>query len=255
MTIPKPIFAIIGGILLIALAIGGYFLVIAIGKNHEENMSNLAGFGSMVTPGAESADNSGVLAPTLGENKISTTDKIIISLSAEKNALVSELTEAEERIKNLEAEVALLTSYKATNERYAPRLMTEERDFAVKTLTEYLDATPEAEQFDDFQRNVMVQQSANVYIDVVRRFHLKISEGDRTKLIEEYLPAYAFCIGKDIGLVANSRQEQAKLLHYFKTKDGSKLSGEVFEDIELIEAPCLSRLNDQVLPFFRVDLH
>lgn len=255
MTIPKPIFAILGIVILIGLGIGGYFLVIAVNKTHEENMSSLAGFGSIVTPGTESVDNSGALTPTLGENKISTTDKIIISLSEEKNALASELMAAQEQITSLEAEIALLNNYKATNERYAPRLMTEERDFAVNTLTEYLDATPEAEQFSDFQLSAMIEQSANMYIDIVRRFHLKISEKDRRKLITDYLPTYAFCIGKDIGLVANSRSEQTRLLDYFKTKDSSLLANDIREDIATIEAPCLSRLNDQVLPYFRADLH
>lgn len=254
MTLPKPVLAIIGLILLAGLAIGGYFLSIAISKAHEENMSNLAGFGSIVTPGGESVDNSNVLAPTLGEPKISTTDKIIISLTAEKNTLVAELDDALAQIKILEDEVALLNNYRETNERYAPRLMTEEREFAVKTLTGYLDSAPEAEQFDDFQRKVMIEQTANKYVDIVRRFSLQVSEEDRRKLMEEYLPAYAFCIGKDIGLVANTRLEQVKLLLYFKNKDSSTLSSEVYEDVQTIEAPCLSRLNDQVHPLFRTDL-
>lgn len=256
MPVKKLIFAVVGFITLIALGIGGYFLAGVVSEQHEENMSSLEGFGSVVTPGAPAADDDGTtgLAPSIGEKKISTTDKIIISLSDEKNKLIGELTAARAQIEELEGQVALLTNYKENNERYSPRLMEEERGFAIKNMSEYLESTPEAEQFNSFQREVMVEQSANVYLDLVRRFHLNITDEDRDKLLKEYLPGYAFCFANDIGLVANSRQERSKLIQYFKTMDKSLLSKSILEDIDTINTPCLARLNNQVMPYFRADL-
>ncbi len=254
---PKFVVAIIGVIALIVVGVGGYFLVIAINKTHKENMSSLEGFGSVVTPSGPSyGEESGqtALEPTLGVKKISTTDKIIISLSDEKNKLINELTVANEKIKDLESQIALLNNYKENNERYSPRLMDEERSFAIKNMSDYLEASEEAVQFTDFQRDVMIEQSANVYLHLVRRFHLNITDEDRDKLLSEYLPGYAFCFAQDIELVANSRQEKAKMLQYFKNNDKSLLAPSLLEDIETINDPCINRLNQQVLPYFRADL-
>lgn len=245
-------------VLLVGLGIGGYFLVIKVDEVHDENVSNLAAFGSVVTPVrapnyGEDGEQTG-LAPTIGDPNLSATDKIIVSLSKEKQTLIKELSTAKARINELEDQVALLNTYKETNERYAPRLMTEERNYALKTMTEYLDGSDDATQFNQFQRDAMAQISANVYVDLVRRFHLNITDEQRKQLLSDYLPAYAFCVGKDIGFVANSRQEETRLLNYLKTGDKTVLADSLLNDVETINAPCLAALNERVLPFFRADL-
>lgn len=254
----KLTFGAVGAVLLVALAIGGYFLAGTIEKVHEENVNSLASFGSVVTPA--STNNYGEdgqefgQAPTIGSTKISATDKVIIALSKEKQELIKELGQAKLEIEDLKQQVALLENYQQTNERYAPRLMGEERDFAVKSMTEYLEGSPDAARFTQFQKDAMVQQTANVYVDLVRRFHLNVTEKDRKKLMEDYLPTYAFCFGTDIAFVANTKREEGRLLSYLQTGDKTILPPKLLQDIEVVNTPCLADLNEQTNPLFRADL-
>lgn len=246
-------------VLLIGGGIGGYFLFVKVDQVHEENTSSLETFGSFMTPGnslpteGPNGEKYGT-SPTIGNPNISASDKIIVSLSQEKQALIKELGAAKARIQDLEAEVALLNNYKETNERYAPRLMREERNFAIKAMSEYLAGSDDASRFGRFQQDAMIQQSANVYVDLVRRFHLSITDEQRNTLLSNYLPAYAFCIGDNIPFVANNRREEQSLLEYLKTGDSTLLPPQLLTDVETINTPCLTTLNDKVLPLFRADL-
>lgn len=256
MNTKKIILIVVGVFLLIGLSIGAYFLAIEVDKVHENNMKGLEGFGSVVTPGTTKFEEDGQtgMAPSIGVTKVSTTDKIIISLSQEKEDLLDELEEANATIADLKRQVALLINYKETNERYAPRLMTEERDFALNTIAKYLESSKDAERFNQFQKDAMVQQSANMYLDLVRRFHLNITDGQREELLTSHLPAYAFCFGDSIGFVANTSKEETRLLKYLESLDKSLISENLQHDIESINIPCLSALNERVQKLFRSDL-
>ncbi|MEH6626664.1 MAG: hypothetical protein V7739_09475 [Motiliproteus sp.] len=240
--------------LLSALGIGGYFLAIAVEDVHEENIESLADFGSIVTPGgAPAADGSSTgvdgqqqLAPTFGEEKLSASDKIIISLSKEKELLVREMANLQRKIGKQTEEIALLTRYKDTNERFAPRMLHEEKERAIKELQSYLEDSKDAERFTGFQKEAMALDSANVYLTTLRKYQLVFDESQKDLLISTHLPAYAFCIGDSIGIIANSRTEEKKVLKYLRGDDNSTLSKLLMEDLQAIRSPCLHALNGRI---------
>ena len=102
---------VLGGVallLLIAVAVGGYFIFVGIDKQHKENVESLADFGTKVIPIKGAADTITVgvegelqLPPDIGEKNLSPTEKIIISLSKEKEELAAELTIAKEKVSKL----------------------------------------------------------------------------------------------------------------------------------------------------------
>ncbi|OMH36235.1 hypothetical protein [Motiliproteus sp. MSK22-1] len=252
----KLILGAVGFILLIALGIGGYFLAVKVGQVHDENVDALAGFGSAVTPISRGADDTrsvttGVdgqlqIPSSIGEENLAATDKIIISLSKEKEALVSELAGYRKKVAKLEQEVALLQNYKDNNERFAPRLLKDERERAIKNLASFLEQSKDADRFTEFQKEAMALESANVYLDVLKQYQLSLKEEQKDLLLSQHLPPFAFCIGDSIGIVANDRREEAMLLKYFRTNDPSPLSPSLKEDIDTIKSPCIKDLNSRI---------
>ncbi|MCW8885620.1 MAG: hypothetical protein OQK12_10250 [Motiliproteus sp.] len=247
------ILASAGVVAAIVLGIGGYFLVGAMGEVHEENVGNLASFGSVVTPGASGIDGTTVgvegqeqVLPSIGEEKLSASDKIIISLSKEKESLVKELAQRKRKISQLELELSELQRYKDTNERFAPRLLSEEKELAISEMQKYLSESEDAERFNDFQKEAMALDSANTYLFTLRQYQLIFDEDQKQTLISKHLPAYAFCIGDSIGVVANNRGEESRLLNYFRTEDSNSISPQLQEDLNSIRTPCLRTLNERI---------
>ncbi len=249
-------FAAIGVVAVIGIAIGGYFLVLKVDEVHEENVDQLASFGSVVIPMSQQQQNpdgitTGVdgqqqLPPTIGDKKLSASEKIIVSLSQEKEELVAELTSARNRIQSLETEVAMLRNYKDTNERFAPRLMEEERERAVSRLTEFLESSRDASRFSDFQKQAMAQDSANTYVKVLKQYNLSIKEEQKEKLLSQHLPPYAFCVGASLEFVANNRREEVQVLHFLRTSDTTALSISLQNDIDTIRSPCIKELDARI---------
>ncbi len=243
----------IGLVVLSVLGVGGYFLAIQIEEVHEQNVSDLAGFGSVVTPGTASDDGStqGVdgqkqLAPTFGEEKMSASDKIIISLSKEKELLVKELADRQREINKLSGEIEQLRRYKETNERFAPRLLSEEKARAVEKLQVYLDESKDADRFNGFQKEAMALDSANTYLSTLRKYQLVFDDAQKDQLIDTHLPSYAFCVGESIGLIANSRSEEKQVISYLKGENERPLPSRLMEDLTSVRTPCLLALNERI---------
>ncbi len=240
--------------ILSALGIGGYFLAIEIEEVHEQNVGDLAAFGSVVTPGTPTTDDGTSigeggqvqLAPTFGEEKLSVSDKIIISLSKEKEELVKELATRQRKIEQQQEEIALLQRYQDTNERFAPRLLHEEKERAMKELLIYLNESEDASRFNTFQKEAMALDSANMYLTTLRKYQLVFDEPQKDQLISTHLPAYAFCFGDSVGIITNSRTEEKKVLKYLRGKDNPSLPKQLMDDLEAIRSPCIQSLNSRI---------
>jgi len=73
-----------------------------------------------------------------------------------------------------------------------------------------------------------------------------LSEDKKQKVISDYLPGYAFCIGDGIEVAANSPAEERKLAGYFRTEDASILPEALYQDLSTVIEPCQLTLREQL---------
>ncbi len=241
------------------IAVGVYLLVIKVDTVHQSNVSNLEKFASTAIPVSQpaskgtTADGTTVgidgqlqLPPTLGEEKRSSSEKIIIALSQEKQALMEDLAGARAQVKALEQQLTELQQYQQINERFAPKRLEQQRQEAVEQLTRLFNTSQEAQRFSGFQKQAMALASATMYIEVLKQYPLNITEPQKQQLLSQHLPAYAFCLGDSLEFIANDRQEEQQLLTYLRSNDDRPLSASLREDINTVKAPCLKDLSARV---------
>jgi hypothetical protein len=240
-------------VLIPSLGIGGYFLYLKMDRMHEENAKSLSNFGINVIPVSQSANGVSIgiegqtqLPPSIPEKKLSPTEKVIIALSNDKEALMTELNSAQQQIETLEIELALLKSYRTENERYAPGPLREERSRAIEHLSAFFEQSRDAARFSAFQKEAMTLASANIYMVILRKYRLSFDQTQKDTIIKNHLPQYGFCLGDGIPFLANNLQEQKVLLGYLKSGDVTRLSKELEEDFQAITRPCMQTLNERV---------
>lgn len=242
-------------ILLIGLGIGGYFAFIEADKQHKKNVEELGDFGTTVIPvrggGGEDSISIGTegqvqLPPDIPEKDLSPTEKVIIALSREKENLFGELQDARGRIAKLERELAVLRDYRSENERYAPLPLSEERLRALEELQELLASSEDADRFDDFQKRAMALAAARAYLKILREYRLSFSEAEKDEILAEHLPAYAFCIGPELGFVPNGETERRRLLAHLEEGEKVSLDAALASDLDQVLSPCLRQLDKRI---------
>ncbi|WP_207063302.1 hypothetical protein [Motiliproteus sp. SC1-56] len=245
----------IAALLLVAVSVGGFFLWEKVDKQHEENVEQLSGFGSKVVPISQGPASERVtigtggqvqLPPSIREKKLSATEKIIISLSEEKQALVAELVVANEKIAKLQEEVNKLRGYNDDNQRFAPLPLQKERNRAITQLQSFFQESPDARRFSDFQTEAMTLASANAYMEMLRKYRLSFDDQQKDVIIAQHLPVYGFCVGNSIGYIPDNRQEEQLLLKFLRTEDVTLLSQRLEEDVRTITTPCQQGLDERV---------
>ncbi len=244
---------LIGVAVAIALGVIGILLSSKMGEVHENNKSGLESFGQVMLPGRDpqiaNDDGTPHVEPSIAEKKLSTSEKIILSLSKEKDELLQELAESRKLIRELEAELKNLREFKETSQKFGGLMTIEdERLYAIHSISSYLMEAKDAAGFSDFQREVMATAAARAYVDILQRFQIRIQKDEKLELMMNHLPAYAFCLGHNIVYVPNNGVEQRMLVEFFDTEDKmSKLPDKLEADLRTVQTPCLDELNERTI--------
>lgn len=234
---------LIGGpVLVILIAVVGYFLYTSLTAQHAENVEKVEGFGELVMPASDAIDlndpASAKLAPSIGRKNLTPTQRVIFTLKEERVHLLEEAIMMRQEIMDLKAQVAELESYKRTNERYAPHTFNEEVS-TVHTRSKQLLATlEESKRFTRRQLTGMAAASAKEYRRFLTMHKLVLEPEQIDVIVNDHLPPYAYCIGDGIDVAANNRSEEALLVEYFKTDKTDLMSNRLKSDLKAIVPPC-----------------
>ena len=257
---PKAIIGIaITTVILIAVGIGGYFLLGEMDEVHQSNVSALEGFGSKVVPLSSREGPDGItfgtgnsniqLPPSLQKKKLSASEKVILSLSRDKDELLVEIAELTEQFERQQSRLQELVAYKAENERFAPAQLQLERERARKMLKDYFDNSSDVTHLSPFQLQVVSLATANIYTEVVRQHQLILDDSLKDSVIK-LLPAYGLCLSEPLSFVANDGAEERLIIRAVEQNDMSLLSGDLAIDFQSIHTPCLKQLNINVNQLF-----
>ncbi|MFT5722481.1 MAG: hypothetical protein ACI9W6_002810 [Motiliproteus sp.] len=248
---------ILGLIAFLSLGIGGYFLFVEMKAVHKQNTEELAGFGGKVIPRTLTDDGASYglvdgamqLPPTIQEKKLSPTEKVILSLSRDKDLLQIEAAEITEKLKRQQGRLQELRAYKTENERFAPLLLTQERQNAValieKRLNEQFANTPDIEHFNAFQRKAMTLATANLYTDIKRQQPFIKDDPTYVELLN-LLPEFSVCLGKGIPYITNSQTEESIVIQALSAGDQRLITGRLADDFKATYDPCLKRFNREL---------
>ncbi len=253
---PKTIiFAAMGFVALLFTATIGYYLFIEVDKVHQQNVSELADFGSKVVPLSSREGSDGVtlgftngdiqLPPSLQQRKLSTTEKVILSLSRDKEALRAEILELTQKADTQQEGLEDLRAYKAENERFAPEQLTDERQRAREMLQQYFDKSSDVTDFNTFQLHAITLATANLYTNVVRQHQLILNDSIKDKVIK-LLPRYGRCLGEGLPFTTNSSTEEQLIIKALSNDDHSLLQDDLRKDYDSIHTPCLKQLNKSI---------
>ncbi|MEH6825430.1 MAG: hypothetical protein V7629_16105 [Motiliproteus sp.] len=246
------IYSGIGLVVVLLVGIAGYFAAVEMEAMHKQNVEDLADFGSKVVPAGIRSENDGSsyglidgnlqLAPSIREKKLSPTEKVILSLSRDKDELQIELTETEQTLQQQQERLQELRAYKAENERFAPHQLTLERRAAEELLSKHLDSTPGIDRFSSFQRRATNLATASLYTDIMRQYQLRLNDQSRAELVK-ILPRFGLCFGDGLPYAINSHAEEAVIIKALSNADPSLLTGGLGADFNSIHSPCLKRFN------------
>ncbi len=249
------ILSAVGLIAMMITGIVGYYLFIEVDKVHQQNVSDLASFGSKVVPLSSREGADGVtfgtqggniqLPPSLQQKKLSPTEKVILSLSRDKDQLLVEISELTEQVELQYQRLSELQAYKAENERFAPKMLQQERERAQTMLKGYFDNSSDVTHLTPFQQLAISLATANIYTEVVRQHQLILDDRFKDSLIK-LLPSYGLCLSGGLPFVANDPAEERIIIKALKTDSVDQLQGGLAKDYNSIHHPCLSKLNLKV---------
>lgn len=230
-------------VVVIALLAGGFMVFQRMQAQHAENEKELERFGYEMVASARSIETVGELGvkqlpPTFDEDKLTPTQKVIKSLVRDKDALIGENQVLQSEIEKLQQQIAELEEYKQLNERFAPEKLDEELRSVERQLKAFLIRSPDAERFSTLQIEIMSAAGAAEYKAYITRNRLMMSADQKEKVISDFLPGYAFCVGDAVEVAANSRSEERQLAAFFRTDDASKLPEALFQDLSTVLEPC-----------------
>ncbi len=255
-TSPKfQIITLVSLLFVIGLGTGGYLLTVRVGEIHDENTDNLANFGTKVIPIRQGSDINSVttntqgqvqLPPTIPNKNLSPTEKVIISLSQQKEKLLEELAAVNHQVKKLETELVAAKNYLDNSTRFAPPPLEEERNQAASQIRAFLDTSSDAQRFDDFQKDAMTAASVATYLDLLRQYRLAFGQKEKDAILKQHLPVFAFCLGDSVPHVTNNRYEQRTLIAFLRDNDESRIEPQLLKDLDSIRKPCLKMLSERV---------
>lgn len=233
---------LIGGpVLLIILIAAGYFIYTSISDQQAENRKKVEGFGEMVSPvdtGPANAATDPELAPSIGQSKLSPTQRVISNMKQERVKLLDEAIEMRKQISSLKAKIAELELYRTTNERYAPHTFNEEVSKVHTRMKQFLASQDESKRFTSTQLKGMAAASAQEYRRYLTSRKLLLDPDQIDTVVSDHLPVYAYCIGDGIDIAANNRSEELILVEYFKTEKTELMGSRLRSDLKAIIAPC-----------------
>lgn len=239
------------GILLLILVpllllIGGtisFFAYQKMQSQHQLNLAELEKFGYEMVPSDIYTETVGELGatqlpPTFGEKKLTPTERVIRGLMQDKENLLAEQQTLKDQISALQLQIAELEDYKRLNQHFAPETFAEELARTKSILKSTLARMPESEPFDNTRLEVMAAAGTQEYRRFVTANRLMLDRPHKARIIEELLPAYAFCIGNAVDLAANSRAEEQLLTDWFTSPDKARLPAALAADLQKLLPAC-----------------
>lgn len=238
-------------LLLAGLGVGGYFTYQRLQAQHAINQQELERFGYDMVAQSRNVESVGELGTkqlpaTFDEQELTPTQKVIKSLLRDKEALLKENDQLELHITELTRQIKDLQEYKKLNEHFAPKRLNEELKQVERQLRAFLIRNPDAERFSTMEIEIMSAAAASEYKAYITRNRLMLSEDRKQKVISDYLPAYAFCVGDAVGLAANSAAEERQLARFFRTDDGSALDEALSQDLSILLTPCQMSVRERL---------
>ncbi|MEH6579908.1 MAG: hypothetical protein V7731_22870 [Amphritea sp.] len=229
-------------IMVILIGVAGYFIYSSLDEQHKKNRANLEGFGGQIIPLSEGIDpNSELsleLAPSIGSQNLTPTQRVITTLKAERVKLLEEAIIMRQKITDLKTQVAELENYKRTNERYSPHTFNEEVSTVHTRIKQLLATRDETQRFNRRQTIGMSAASAQEYRRYLTLHKLTLEQAEIDDVVNDHLPVFAFCIGDGIEVAANNATEEALLVTYFKTGETELMGKRLQSDLKAILEPC-----------------
>lgn len=238
-------------LILAGLGAGGYKLYESMDALHQENSKDLERFGYEMIGTNTSSETVGILGAkqlptTFDEGPKTPTQKVIRGLIRDKDALLFENKELQDHIEQLKSQITELTEYKQLNEHFAPEKLKDELRSVENQLKAFLIRNPDAERFSTLQIEIMSAAGAAEYKAYITRNRLMLSEDKKQNIINNYLPAYAFCVGDGVDVAANTRSEERILANFFRTEDTSLVSEVLFQDLSSVLTPCQLSIREKM---------
>jgi hypothetical protein len=84
----------------------------------------------------------------------------------------------------------------------------------------------------------MAIASALEYRRFAQQNRLMLDQAEHDRIMNDYLPGYAFCTGDAVEVAANSSHEERMLAQYLRTNDRSLLSTALRQDLLTVIKPC-----------------
>lgn len=228
-------------LLLITLVAAGYFIYTTISEQQDENRKKVEGFGDMVIPTdsspADPAKNPEI-APSIGESKLSPTQRIIFNMKQDREKILTESLEMRAEITDLKAKVAELELYRTTNERYAPNTFNEEVSKVHTRMKQLLASQEETKRFTSTQIKGMAAAAAHEYRRYLSARKLLLDPDQIDTVVTNHLPVYAYCIGDGMDIAANDRSEERLIIEYFNTDRTELMSSRLKSDLKAVITPC-----------------
>ena len=235
--------AAIAVVVLIALAVGGYYLVPMLASQQSENTVQFEKFGLAVMPGQQFTTTVGELGvtqlpATFAEDELTPEERVVASLIRDRNALIEENQLLKLKLEKLEAQVATLENYRDTNERYAPEQFDLELARVRQELEQRLRSLPEAEQYSSLMIQLMAIAGQQEYIHVVRTYDLILDDARKAIVIQRYLPTYTFCVANALSVAANTNAELRSVAAWLQEPDLNPLPQALKADLDVVLPPC-----------------
>ncbi|MDO6561808.1 hypothetical protein Q4488_00275 [Amphritea sp. 1_MG-2023] len=234
-------------LLLIVAALTGYIIYTAVSAQQAENREKVENFGELIIPLDSTLSQSATnLNPTINQEGLSPTQRIIMTLKDERSKLIEEAVSMREEISSLQAQVADLNRYKLTNERYAPHTFNEEVSTVHTRMKQILASQEESKRFTYTQLKGMAAAAAQEYRRYLTMHKLLLDKNDIDTVVNNHLPVYAYCIGDGMDIAANNRIEEQQVVEYFKTSRTDLMSARLKSDLKAILKPCQALLAERL---------
>ncbi|WP_020679724.1 hypothetical protein [Marinobacterium rhizophilum] len=229
-------------VLIIALATGGYLSYRNIQAQHASTLQELAQLGyypaseDSATP--HQAPSSEQIKARMQSSTPTPVQQLIYNLTEEKERLAHANQELQTQLNAAQAQIQSLQEYRQLNEYFAPKTFDQKISQVESELKTYLRRLPEADRFSDAQIDIMAIASAQEYRRYAQQNRLMLDQAEHDRIMNDYLPGFAFCTGDAAEVAANNAQEEHMLAQYLRTNDSSLLSAALRQDLLSVIKPC-----------------
>ncbi|UTW13617.1 hypothetical protein [Marinobacterium rhizophilum] len=230
-------------VLIAALATGGYFSYRSIQSQNANTLRELEQLG--YPPGARPGNIEANLAPTSEQLKArmqgstpTPVQQLIYNLTQENEKLAQTNLALQAQLDAAQTQIESLQEYRQLNEYFAPKNFEQKITQVEDDLKSYLRRLPEADRFSDLRIDIMAIASAQEYRRFAQQNRLMLDQAERDRIINDFLPGYAFCTGDAVEVAANNALEERMLAQYLRTNDTSLLSTALRQDLLAVLKPC-----------------